>query len=87
MSRVPCVTKAEYRDGYRIHEIFDDNSDKTINSRRYLKGPVFEPLKDLKYFRRFFLDGWTVVWPNGADIAPEELYESDELGSERGAPN
>jgi Protein of unknown function (DUF2442) len=42
-------------------------------------------LKDVKYFQRFFLDGWTVAWPNGADIAPEELYESADVGTERGA--
>jgi hypothetical protein len=32
MSRIPCVTKAEYRGGYRIHVTFDDNSEKTIDS-------------------------------------------------------
>lgn len=85
MNRIPCVTKAEYRGGYRIHVTFDDNLEKTVDFRRYLKGPVFEPLKNLKYFRRYFLDGWTVAWPNGADIAPKELYESADIGTERGA--
>jgi hypothetical protein len=43
----------------------------------------FEPLKGVKYFQRFFLDGWTVAWPNGADIAPEEVCESADVGTER----
>ena len=77
MNRVPCVIKAEYLGGYRIHVTFDDNSEKTVDFRHWLKGPVFEPLKDVKYFRRFFIDGWTIAWPNGADIAPEALYEGN----------
>ena len=36
--------------------------------------PVFEPLKDPAFFRRFFLEGGTVVWPNGADLDPDVLY-------------
>ena len=47
-----------------------------------LDGPVFEPLRDPAYFAQFALDPdcWTVVWPNGADFAPEALramVESD----------
>jgi hypothetical protein len=87
MDRIPCVTKAEYRGGHKIRVTFDDNSEKTIDFRRYLKRPVFEPLKDVKYFRRFLLDGWTVTWPNGADIAPEELYESADIGKIEARPN
>jgi len=85
MKRVPYVIEAEYRGGYRIHVTFDDRSEATIDFRRWLKGPVFQPLKDRKFFQRFFLDGWTVAWPNGADIAPEALYEYTEVGKERGA--
>ena len=75
MSFLPSVIRAEYRGGHRIHMTFNDNSEKTIDFRQWLEGPVFEPLKNPSYFRRFFLEGGTVAWPNGADIAPETLYE------------
>ncbi|MDI7267407.1 MAG: DUF2442 domain-containing protein [Myxococcota bacterium] len=75
MTLLPSVIRAEYRGGYRIHLTFNDASEKTVDFRRWLAGPVFEPLKDVDYFRRFFLDGGTVAWPNGADVAPETLYE------------
>ena len=74
MTFLPSVTRAEYRGGYRIHLTFNDNSEKTVDFREWLDGPIFEPLKDLTYFRSFFLDGGTVAWPNGADIAPETLH-------------
>ena len=77
MSFLPTVIRAEHRGGYRIHVTFNDNSEKTIDFRQWLNGPVFEPLKAPSYFRRFFLDGGTVAWPNGADIAPETLYECE----------
>jgi hypothetical protein len=74
MNFLPSVVGAQYRGAYRIHVVFNDRSEGTLNFRRWLKGPVFEPLKDLDYFRRFFVEGGTVAWPNGADIAPETLY-------------
>jgi hypothetical protein len=75
MTFLPSVIRAEYRGGYCIHLTFNDDSEKTVDFARWLEGPVFEPLKAPKYFRRFFLDGGTVAWPNSADIAPETLYE------------
>ena len=81
MNFLPSVIGAEYRGDYRIHLIFNDNSEVTVDFSEWLEGPVFEPLKDQEYFRRFFLDGGTVVWPNGADIAPETLYEKTNKSS------
>ena len=75
MTFLPSVIHAEYCGGYRIRLTFNDSSEKTIDFRQWLDGPVFEPLKDPDYFRHFFLDGGAVAWPNGADIAPETLYE------------
>lgn len=76
MTFLPSVVRAEYRGRYRIHLAFNDNSEGTVDFQQWLDGPVFEPLKDTKVFRRFFVEGGTVVWPNGADIAPETLYDA-----------
>lgn len=76
MSVLPYVSRAEYRGGYRIHLAFHDGREKTVDFTPWLRGPVFEPLKDIAYFQRFFLEAGTVSWPNGADIAPETLYDA-----------
>lgn len=71
------VTKAEYLDGYQIKVWFQDGSVKVVNLEGELWGEIFEPLKDISLFKQFTLsEEWaTLCWPNGADIAPEFLYE------------
>jgi hypothetical protein len=56
---------------------FNDGTRKTVNVSSLLTGPVFEPLRDPVYFARAELDRvcGTVVWPNGADLAPEALHQ------------
>ena len=76
MDYLPSVIRAHYEGGFRIHFTFTDDVQGTLDLQGWLEGPVFEPLKDRTYFQRFFVDGGTVVWPNGADIAPETLYEA-----------
>lgn len=72
---LPSVVHAEYRGEFKMRVAFSDGVEGTIDFSGWLTGPVFEPLKDRSYFVRFFIDGGTVAWPNGADIAPETLYE------------
>ena len=75
MTFLPSVVHAEHRGDYRLHIVFNDGTANTIDFEPWLEGPVFEPLKDPAFFKRAFVDGGTVAWPNGADIAPETLYE------------
>lgn len=74
MNILPYVVRADYCGGHRVHLVFHDGSEKTLDFSSWLVGPVFEPLKDATYFQRFFLEAGTVTWPNGAAIAPETLY-------------
>lgn len=73
---LPLVVHAEHRGGFCIHVTFTDGTDGIVDFEPWLDGPVFEPLRDPVYFGRFFVDGGTVVWPNGADIAPETLHDA-----------
>lgn len=75
MKTLPVVLHAEYRGEFKIRVVFNDGVDATIDFSDWLTGPVFEPLNDPSYFARFFVEGGTVTWPNGADIAPETLHE------------
>jgi hypothetical protein len=72
------VVAARHVADYRLEVTFADGTCRTIDFSRWLRGPVFEPLKDFDYFKKFIVDGWTVSWPNGADIAPETLYSCRE---------
>ena len=56
---------------------FNDGTAKQVDVRPLLEGPIFEPLRDPAYFATMALDSicGTVVWPKGADFAPEALHD------------
>jgi hypothetical protein len=76
------VTKAKYVKDYLIEVKFNDGTKKVIDFEPWLSGPIFKPLKSKAYFKRFFIDGPTIAWPNGADIAPETLYAAKSVSLE-----
>ncbi len=78
------LRNAEYLRDYKIRVMFDDGKEGVIDLEHELWGEVFEPLKDIRVFQRFRLDSEleTIVWPNGADLAPEYLYENAAVGSD-----
>jgi hypothetical protein len=71
------VREASYVDGYRIRLRFNDGSEGIVDLSDCLDGEVFEPLKEPANFKAFRVDPdlQTIVWENGADMAPEFLYE------------
>jgi len=73
MKLLPSVVHVEHRGDYRLYVVFSDGSTNTIDFARWLDGPVFEPLRDVEFFKRVFIDGGTVAWPNGADIRPRRF--------------
>lgn len=70
------VTKVEYAGGYKLLIQFEDDEPRLVDLESHLDGPIFEPLKDITYFRscRLNTDIDTVVWPNNADYSPDFLY-------------
>lgn len=69
------IEQAEVSGPHLLSLLFNDGTRKCVDVRPLLDGPIFEPLRDPAYFSRVTLDPvcGTVVWPNGADFAPEAL--------------
>ena len=71
------VTDAKYRGDYRVWLKFNDGTTGEADLSDRLYGPMFEPLRDVTLFSQvaFDPDLDTIVWPNGADLAPEYLKD------------
>ena len=71
------VVAAEYRGDYRIEVTFDDGTSGVVDFSEYAgRGGVFEPFRDLDFFRKFEINEelGVLTWAGDLDIAPETLY-------------
>ncbi len=69
------IIKAEYISGYKLRLWFNNGAVKDVDLSDSLRGNVFVPLKDKEFFKCFSIRFNTIEWENGADFAPEYLYE------------
>lgn len=72
------IKQAKYLHDYVIWLRFNDGAEGEVDLADELEGEVFGPLKDISKFKSFKIDPVleTIVWENGADLAPEFLYEN-----------
>jgi len=74
---IPRVVAARYVRDYIVYLQFQDGTEGLVDLGAELYGEIFEPLKDHALFQQFYIhpEFQTLCWPNGADIAPEFLYD------------
>jgi hypothetical protein len=74
--RLCFVRRFEVLRPYVVQVWFDDGSEQTIDLEAVLEGELYGPLRDPALFGAVALDpeSHTLVWPNGADFAPEFLH-------------
>ena len=72
------VIDGRYVSGHTVWLKFSDGVEGEVDLAGELHGPIFEPLRDIGVFRQFVVhpELRTLVWPNGADFAPEFLRSS-----------
>ena len=71
------VDRVTHLDGYELRLAFNNGVEKDVDLTGELHGEVFEPLREPRFFRRVQVNPemGTIEWPNGADFAPEFLFE------------
>jgi hypothetical protein len=71
------INHVEYAGEYKLRIRFDNGIEKEVDLNSELYGEIFEPLKDQNFFKSVYInsDTGTIEWSNGADFAPEFLFE------------
>jgi hypothetical protein len=76
MSELIHVSAVEVVGAHRLRLRFEDGAEGELDMTGWRWTGVFEPLRNSEFFARVQLDEQlgTIVWPNGADLAPETLH-------------
>ncbi len=77
----PTAKEVRVRDNYILDIVFDNGEEKLFDVKLYIKGTWYGMLEDRAYFGAVKTDGFSVVWPEGQDICPDELYYNSYFGN------
>ena len=78
-----AVKKVEYVKEYKLKLTFRNKDVKIVDLEKELWGPMFDPLKNIEYFKKVKIDDHTIVWPNEVDFCPDMLYKIGEDESKK----
>ena len=75
------VVSVRADDDFRLHVVFADGTAGDVQLRTFIESPtvtgtLFEQLRDAGYFRQVRIELGAVMWPNGADLAPDTMYDA-----------
>ena len=71
------VKRVKHLNDYKLEVEFNSGEIKVVDLSQHLDGEIFEPLKKIEYFKTVQVNPEfeTIYWENGADIAPEFLFD------------
>lgn len=70
----PTALKVSVKSNYLLDIEFDNGEIKEFDVKPYIKGEWYRKLEDINYFSSVYPDGFSIAWPDGQDICPDELY-------------
>lgn len=70
----PTAKNVSATDDYKIIIEFDSGERKIFDVTPYITGEWYKELTDMNYFKSVFANGFTVEWPHGQDLCPDEIY-------------
>ena len=81
MLRPTAITVVSLKN-YHLLITFDNGEIRKLNVAPFIKGDWYGNLKDTKLFKTATTDGYTIVWDEGQDLCPDDVYYgSDPIGT------
>lgn len=75
-----AVRKVQPAESFHLVLEFNSGEYRIVDIRPFIKGPVFEPLKNADFFNQVKVDqdSGTIIWPGEIDLDPDVLYQNSQ---------